>query len=466
MKKVVVIGGGVAGLSAGIYAQSCGFDTTILEGHSIAGGMCTSWKRKGYLFEGGMHWLVGTAPGEMNQLWRFVGALDDSVAIHYNDPFMEYNYGESPIRIYRSVDDTESYLLSLVSADSKDAQVIKVLCDEIRKLKNDEMPDENHLSALITENVPSFSNESVSEFFRTINVGPQALMFFLFTMGELAKGDGGFPEGGSLPFVKRMVERFKSLCGDILFNTKAERVIVESGRATGVAAKGHAYPADAVIVASDTMAIDNLFNTPPKAAWLDEMRRVTQPIMTTFISLGVNADLSGYPKNLVIKPGKPIELAGHAHKYLSINNYGADPHYSPAGKAALTIQLSGDSYDFWANTKKENWYDEEKEALANAVIEQLSEQIPEVKGNVEVCDVATPLTYERYGGNWKGSWMTAMTPEVGSEPYPPVIDGLAGVYFAGQRMMPPGGLPPALLTGMAAVEHLCRDMGVAFIGQE
>ena len=55
MKKLIVIGGGIAGLSAGIYAQKCGFDTTIFESHSISGGNCTSWKRGGYLFEGGMH---------------------------------------------------------------------------------------------------------------------------------------------------------------------------------------------------------------------------------------------------------------------------------------------------------------------------------------------------------------------------------------------------------------------------
>ena len=40
--KIVVIGGGIAGLSAGVYARKCGFDVTILESHSIAGGNCTS----------------------------------------------------------------------------------------------------------------------------------------------------------------------------------------------------------------------------------------------------------------------------------------------------------------------------------------------------------------------------------------------------------------------------------------
>jgi len=48
MKKVIIVGGGIAGLSAGIYAMQSGFDVTILEMHTIPGGNCTSWKRKGY----------------------------------------------------------------------------------------------------------------------------------------------------------------------------------------------------------------------------------------------------------------------------------------------------------------------------------------------------------------------------------------------------------------------------------
>lgn len=109
---------------------------------------------------------------------------------------------------------------------------------------------------------------------------------------------------------------------------------------------------------------------------------------------------------------------------------------------------------------------DEKQKLAGVVIEALSELIPETKGQVEVWDVATPLTYERYCGNWKGSWMTEMTPGMRIKNYPAVIDGLSGVYFAGQRMMPPGGLPVALMTGRTAVQYLCRDTGTLFVSEE
>ena len=59
--SVVVIGAGIAGLSAAVYLQRSGFDVTICEQHRIPGGLSTGWSRKGYFFEGGMHWLTGSS---------------------------------------------------------------------------------------------------------------------------------------------------------------------------------------------------------------------------------------------------------------------------------------------------------------------------------------------------------------------------------------------------------------------
>ena len=133
-QKIIVIGAGIAGLSAGVYAQKCGFDVTILESHSIPGGICTSWKRKGYTFEGGMHWLAGSSPKQpIHKLWRHIGALNDSVKISYSEPFMEYNYKGKPIHFYRDIDNTERELLELSPTDKK---AIKELCNSVRKFKN------------------------------------------------------------------------------------------------------------------------------------------------------------------------------------------------------------------------------------------------------------------------------------------------------------------------------------------
>jgi len=263
-----------------------------------------------------------------------------------------------------------------------------------------------------------------------------------------------------------MVTTFASLGGTILYNTPADRVVVENNKAIGVKTGDKQLPADAVIIAIDTMAIDHLFDTPPKAPWLDEMQKLTAPTTATFISLGINADLKKYPERPMFKLKKPIKLGNQTYKYLLITNYASDPAYSPVGKTAMTIQLPGDTYDFWKKAKEDNRYKEEKQKIADEVIEAITAQMPEVNRQIEVWDVATPLTYERYCGNWKGSWMTAIAPDMKLKTYPAVIKGLDGIYFAGHRMMPPGGLPPALMSGRTAVQYLCRDTSTLFISEE
>jgi phytoene dehydrogenase-like protein len=311
-----------------------------------------------------------------------------------------------------------------------------------------------------------FSHEGIRNLIRSCTYDESGVTPLFFTMGILARSDGGFPEGGSLPFVRRIVETFTSPGGEILYGTRADRVIVENGKAVGVVAGDKRLTADAVIITSDTMAVDKLFDVSPKSAWLDKMRAATKPTMNTFVSLGLDTDLRKYPKTVIFRLEKPIVLATQTYKYISCNNYSRDPVYSPEGKTAMTIMLTGDTYDFWKKAKAENRYEEEKRKLAETVIEALIAHIPEVNGRVDVCDIATPLTYERYCGNWKGSWMTEMTPDMKMTEYPAVIKGLSGVYFAGHRMMPPGGLPAALISGRKAVQHLCRDTDTVFISEE
>ena len=77
-KSIIIIGAGIAGLSAGCYGQMNGYRTQIFEMHDLPGGLCTSWKRKGYTFDGCIHWLVGSRPGtEFHRIWEELGRCRD-----------------------------------------------------------------------------------------------------------------------------------------------------------------------------------------------------------------------------------------------------------------------------------------------------------------------------------------------------------------------------------------------------
>ena len=61
-KSVAIIGGGIAGLCAGFYAQMNGYRSRIYEMHDLPGGLMTAWERKGYTIDYCIHWLVGSSP--------------------------------------------------------------------------------------------------------------------------------------------------------------------------------------------------------------------------------------------------------------------------------------------------------------------------------------------------------------------------------------------------------------------
>ncbi|MCK7487700.1 MAG: NAD(P)/FAD-dependent oxidoreductase [Bacillus subtilis] len=83
-KKVAIIGAGLTGLSAGIVLAQHGIESEIFEKALWAGGVCTAWTRKGYTFDGCIHWMVGTKENEpMRKMYESVHALEPNTAIYH-----------------------------------------------------------------------------------------------------------------------------------------------------------------------------------------------------------------------------------------------------------------------------------------------------------------------------------------------------------------------------------------------
>ena len=102
MKKVVIIGGGIAGLTAGILLQRAGFQTEIYEKNPLPGGQCTGWKRDGYMIDNCIHWLTGTKPGSsLHELWKEIGALGAGIEVHQKEMFFSSNLDGQTLTFWR-----------------------------------------------------------------------------------------------------------------------------------------------------------------------------------------------------------------------------------------------------------------------------------------------------------------------------------------------------------------------------
>ncbi|KLU60161.1 phytoene desaturase (lycopene-forming) [Peptococcaceae bacterium CEB3] len=492
MKKVIVVGAGIAGLTAGIYARQSGFDVAIYESHTIPGGASTSWRRKGYLFEGGMHWLTGSAPkSPLHKLWREVGALDDSVDIYNRDPFLALEVSGQTVCLYRDIDKLRQHFLQISPADTK--EIIR-LCGDIKKFTKITMPISDikgvkvktksslPLSSLfgllpVLPRLSSYANQTAKEFSERFKSPLLQLLFqnivgpdwnatsMIFTAATLAAGDGGYPKGGSLGMANRMAKYFEKLGGTIHYGKAVREIQVRDGMAYGVIVDEDLIQADAVIVTQDTLvAIDRLFDSPMREPWAVRMRKNTKPVLNTFIGIGVKADLSDMPENLTFVTAEPLICGGVPQSAISIINYASYEGYAPQGCTAVTSIIMGDTYDYWKACRDNGTYEAEKQKLAEAFIEILAKRYPKTAGKAAVWDVATPLTYERYLGSYKGSWMSTLGKGSKMESYPTKPESINNVYFAGQRLRTPGGLPVAAETGRKAVQYLCRDTNMVFQG--
>ena len=143
-KKVTIIGAGIAGLSAGCYLQMNGYNTDIYELHTTPGGLCTSWKRKDYTFDGCIHWLMGSHPGNpFYNLWNELIKMDEVQFILHETLFdievknHKDKYGSSVFHLYSNINQLEKYMKDIAPEDSL---VIDEFIESIRVLQKWDLP--------------------------------------------------------------------------------------------------------------------------------------------------------------------------------------------------------------------------------------------------------------------------------------------------------------------------------------
>jgi phytoene dehydrogenase-like protein len=300
---------------------------------------------------------------------------------------------------------------------------------------------------------------------------PRMPMFFLLmTLGWLNSREAGYPIGGALAFAGAIERRYRSLGGEIHCKSRVDRVLVENNRAVGIKlADGTEHKGDAVISAADGHT--TIFKMLEGRYINDEIRgyyenpRLYDPLI--YVGLGVARRFDDVPASVggVAFPlQKPVSVAGKERKALSALIYSFDPTLAPEGKTLIKVQFPTD-YDYWETLSRQpDLYKAEKKQIADTVISLLDRRFPGLAKQVEMCDVATPVTWVRYTGNWRGSyegWLP--NAEMLMKKMSKTLPGLENFYMAGQWVEPGGGMPTAALSGRNVVQILCKRDRKTFI---
>jgi phytoene dehydrogenase-like protein len=462
-----------------------GFQTEIFEMHTLPGGQCTAWKRGGYTFDGCIHHLAGCKPGYLlYKVWEELGALPQRKIIFPEDMCQVEDEAGKRFNVYIDIERLRQQMQQLAPSDSQ------AINDYIKAAKTFEILDMLDTSLLdssaftkrflkmagilrlgmpMSKYAEKFSDPYLRKTFPTIQYDWTDTPTFvhLNMIGNCSSKNYGVPEGGSLEFSKAIEARYRKLGGAVTYGARVDKILVENNRAVGVRlADGSEHKADVVV--SNGFAYTTIFGLLGGQYVDDKIReQFAKPkdemIMGVHVSFGLARDLSKEPRALVLFLKKPAVIANREHSKLDLELFGYDSTLAPAGKGVLKVLLNT-SYRFWSDLyKNPEKYRAEKQKVAQTVLDNLESRFPGIKGQVEVTDVATPMTTERYTGigqAYEAHWGFFDTMKMLRGP-PKTLPGLKGFYMIGS-FVGAAGIPGCAAMGRNLIKKLCKDSSRPF----
>ena len=489
-KKIVVIGAGIAGLAAGCYARMNGYQVELYESHKVPGGLCTSWNRKGYKIDGCLHWLTGSAPADsFYRLWKELGAIQGR-KIH--DPEIFYRFRDREGRTFNAYCDADRLENHMKEISPADSESIEFLCRMIRKFSRFRSPVDKAFELFnvldivkmiwtmrpYMKSIKACSGITAAEFAERfkdpllrealkmlLNDRDISLFAIIVTLSLLHNRAGGYPEGGSLEFARAIEKRLVDLGGRIHYGKQVERILVQDQRATGIRLEdGTEIDADYVISCADLYStIHNLLGgkfIEPQHAELFRTSKIFNSSIQ--VSFGVRMDLTHEPLRIGdhLELHEPIQIGEKMTEWILVRNYAFDPTTASAGKTVIICIIPEADYDYWEKLYREKKaYKAEKERIASMIADKMNQIYPGFCDALEVTDVATPMTYVRYTGNYRGAYMTwVMTPELMKQHrlVKKSINGLDNFWLSGMWVQPPGGVPTGAKTSRDIMQMICK----------
>lgn len=481
MSDIVIIGGGVAGLSAGIYALRNGHRATICEKHIVTGGNLTAWNRQGYTVDACIHWLTGTNPASpIYGMWEQLGALGEGVEIYEPSLLFTVEHEGETLSLYRDLDKTVEEMLRISPEDKRAIMQFKNVVMAALGFLGTYGPGKNerpsftklikHIPALVKyffhstgEIEKEFKHPLLKKFICSLTGRQSAAVDFAFVAATFTGGNADLPMGLSKPMAERMTARFLELGGTLLTGKEAVKLNRTGTHFDSVTFKdGSSLSGDIFIAAMDPMVIfrDLTDVSMPKAL----KKQYDNPKYTYFSSAHVeyicdlDTSLLPFEENFFVNVPTDLQPIIRNRRF-TLREFSQESSFSKYGKSNLQVMvyLDGEGTKYYVDLKEKDKeaYRAAKTALTEAVTQAIYSQFPCLFGTLTPIDCWTPATFKRFTGADRGTYMAFMNPKL---TYPKKlktkVEGTDNLYSASQWMMAPGGLPAAASCGRSAIKEI------------
>ena len=482
MATVVIIGGGVSGLSAGIYARLTGNRAIICEKHSTVGGNLTGWKRGEYTIDNCIHWLTGTNPATKTyKMWKELGVLGN-VEILQGESLYTCEHSGRKLSLYNDLHKIMREMLEISPRDAKETrdfiaavEYVQGICgiagrDHDLGLTNSErvigLPAiAKYYSLSVGELSKRFSHPLLRDFIASFWGDSFGALAMICVFAHFCGENGGIPKGGSIAMAKRMEDRFRRLGGEILTGAEVIRINTHKSHADSVLlADGTILDADFVVLTIDpSIAFGHLLDLPMPQKLA---RLYNNPKFKRFscyhTAFACDMDALPFSGDFVIKIPPKYRSLLLSEKFV-LREFSHEKDFAPNCKniiQTMTFINESEAWEFIELKKRDQAaYRRKKQEISSAIQGLVLNQFPEMTGKISLIDSWTPATYRRYVGSEIGSFMSFTMPS-GVLPIRQSnrIPGLSNVILATQWQQSPGGLPIAAECGKLAAEAIALQI--------
>jgi phytoene dehydrogenase-like protein len=423
-KSLIIIGAGLAGLATGCYAQMNGYTTKIFETQEKPGGVCVSWKRKGYIFDYAVHNVFGIIPDSVNNhMWQELGALHGLNVYSFKE-FTQVEDKRKVLTVYTNLDKLEEHLKTLSPADKKQ---IDEFIKAARKFSGYDLfaamsgglgtrlkmlPLMGSLMKYSKITLKDYADQFIDPFlqktFATIqyDIPEVPTVITLIFLATLNNGDGGWPTGGSMALSKNIEQRYLELGGQLYYRSKVKKIIVKDNIAVGVQLEDDSKQfADLVVSAADgystifSMLEGKYVNPTIDAYYKNYPKKQAFGLEVWF---GIDQEFTDEPHSLVLFLNEPISVEGVQRNRLDLEIFNFDPSLAPTGKTVVKAVFDSD-YDYWKQLYSDKQkYQAEKQKVADLIAKTLENRFPEFKSKVEATEIVTPVSTEHWTAAYRG----------------------------------------------------------------
>jgi phytoene dehydrogenase-like protein len=499
--NTVVIGGGLAGLTAGATLSKFGKKVLLLEQHHKPGGCATTFKRGDFIIEVGLHEMCGLEKdGALMKLFDMLD-FDQQVEFLQVPELYAVLSDQEKFVFPHGYDAATKVLIDKYPEDEKGIKRFMNFIAGIRKegVRLPRTPLKRKLlyplMPLLYPNLVQASRHTVGswldKYISNENAkldlvahiaywgdDPYTLSMFYFglPLSSFIGNGGYFIKGGSQKLSDHLAVYIEKHGGSVLLGKKAEKIITKNGQVTGVSFRDSIkHSVDPVTISCDNVVancaipvVPDMLDEPYAGMLKEKIGSMTNSFSLFCLYLGFKSDLtafgvkhySNYIKGDDVKTLKDIHpnFTGDWSKrsFIFVDYGKVDAQLAPPDKSAGSI-CTVDYLKDWEGLSKED-YKAKKEEVAQILLDRLEKQFPGIRESIEYYEVGTPKTIKRYTSNTGGSvYGFDQSKEQSATKRLRNNFLIPNLYFASAWAFPGGGFEGSIMAGFLAALQMNRD---------